>query len=91
MGISGPNARRTDLKEVCLSKSDPIRLSSCLKLAGVVGSGGQAKVLIRSGQVLVNGVREIRPGRQLEVGDIVEAGQSDPFRLVIGQDGNQAD
>ena len=49
-----------------------IRLDQFLKLAGVVGSGGQAKVLIQGGAVQVNGVLETRRGRKLKPGDAVE-------------------
>lgn len=54
------------------SESETIRLDQFLKLAGVVGTGGQAKLLIQDGQVSVNGEVEIRRRRQLRPGDIVE-------------------
>ena len=54
-----------------------IRLDQFLKIEGVVGSGGQAKVVIHSGQVRVNGQLETRRGRQLVKGDRVDvAGKS---------------
>ena len=49
-----------------------ISLDQFLKLAGVVDTGGQAKGLVRSGAVLVNGEVEIRRGRKLTLGDVVE-------------------
>jgi len=48
-----------------------IRLDAFLKWARVVGTGGQAKNLILSGRVRVNGEVETRRGRKLRVGDIV--------------------
>ena len=55
------------------SNSDAaIRLDDFLKFCGVVGTGGQAKVLIQSGEVRVNGQLETRRRKQLERGDIVE-------------------
>jgi len=48
-----------------------IKLDQFLKLAQVVQSGGEAKALIQSGQVMVNGVVETRRGRKLRPGDIV--------------------
>ena len=45
-----------------------------MKWAQVVGSGGQAKVLIQSGRVRVNGQVELRRGRTLVPGDRVEVG-----------------
>lgn len=50
-----------------------IKLDQFLKLAGVVRSGGEAKVLIQSGQVTVNGATETRRGRKLYHGDVVIA------------------
>ncbi len=48
-----------------------IKLDQFLKLADIVGSGGEAKQLIRSGVVQVNGAEEIRRGRKLRDGDTV--------------------
>ncbi len=53
---------------------DTIPLDQFLKLQGVVESGGHAKLLIRDGQVRVNGLIETRRGRKLRRGDIVELG-----------------
>lgn len=54
-----------------------IPLDKFLKLAGVVGTGGEAKLQIQGGAVQVNGETETRRGRKLKVGDIVEfAGES---------------
>jgi ribosome-associated protein len=38
-------------------------LGQALKVASFVGSGGEAKVLIQAGEVLVNGEVETRRGR----------------------------
>lgn len=46
-----------------------IALGDALKWAGVAQTGGQAKVLIQGGRVLVNGVVEHRRGRRLIPGD----------------------
>lgn len=51
-----------------------IQLDQFLKLMNVVGSGGEAKYLIREGNVLVNGEVETRRGRKLQTGDQVEVG-----------------
>jgi ribosome-associated protein len=52
-------------------KVETIELDRFLKLAQVVQSGGEAKVLIRSGEVQVNGTVETRRGRKLRPGDVV--------------------
>jgi ribosome-associated protein len=53
----------------------PIELAQFLKLHRVVGSGGEAKLLVQSGQVTVNGEVETRRGRKLQPGDVVQVGQ----------------
>ena len=55
-------------------REDSIRLGQLLKLAGIAGSGGEAKVLLEAGTVSVNGEREDRRGRQVRRGDVVVAG-----------------
>ncbi|KAI9133781.1 RNA-binding S4 domain-containing protein [Acaryochloris sp. CCMEE 5410] len=48
-----------------------MKLDQFLKFQGVTLTGGQAKHLIQSGFVTVNGELEVRRGRQLNAGDIV--------------------
>jgi len=48
-----------------------ITLGSFLKLANAVGSGGEAKIRIREGEVMVNGEVEYRRGRKLTPDDRV--------------------
>ena len=57
--------------------SDMIRLGQFLKLADLIETGGEAKILIASGDVTVNGEVDTRRGRQLQLGDVVSVrGQS---------------
>jgi ribosome-associated protein len=56
-------------------------LGQALKAASLVGSGGEAKVLIQAEEVSVNGEIETRRGRRLEEGDVIEVGDE---RLEIG-------
>ncbi len=51
---------------------DSIRLGQFLKLANLVESGADAKGVLADGLVRVNGEPEVRRGRQLLVGDVVE-------------------
>jgi len=46
-----------------------IKLDQFLKWAGAVQTGGEAKLLIQSGEVKVNGKLEMRRGRKLVEGD----------------------
>ena len=48
-----------------------IHLDQFLKLTGLVDTGGQAKVVIQAGEVLVNGEVETRRRRQLRPGDVI--------------------
>jgi ribosome-associated protein len=52
-------------------RGDMIRLGQLLKLADIVDSGGEARDLLASEEVLVNGEREVRRGRQLHPGDVI--------------------
>ena len=48
-----------------------IRLQDLMKLANMVSSGGEAKLLIQNGEVLVNGETCLQRGRKLRPGDTV--------------------
>lgn len=61
------------MREVAI-RGDVIRLGQLLKLAGIAGSGAEAKELLAAGEVRVNGEPETRRGRQLRRGDEVAAG-----------------
>ena len=54
--------------------NSPIRLDQLLKVVSAVQSGGEAKMLIQSGEVTVNGEVETRRKRQLQPGDTVQLG-----------------
>ena len=51
---------------------ETLTLNDALKLAGAAATGGQAKVLIQSGQVKVNGRVETKRKRKLVAGDAIE-------------------
>ena len=61
----------------------PIRLAQFLKLANLVESGSDAKAVVASGDVDVNGEVELRRGRQLVAGDVVSVGAASA-RVVQG-------
>lgn len=58
-----------------------IKLDSLLKAVNVVGSGGEAKIVIADGLVRVNGAVELRRGRKLYPGDRVSLGGHE-FRVA---------
>ena len=53
-------------------KDEYVKLGQALKLAGLVGSGVEAKILIQDGLVTVNGEVDERRGRKLYPGDVFE-------------------
>ena len=61
------------------SEKQPITLDQFLKMTGLVGSGGQAKVAIHQGFVTVNGELETRRRRKLAAGDVVVVDQHHRF------------
>ncbi|MCB0163179.1 MAG: RNA-binding S4 domain-containing protein [Anaerolineae bacterium] len=48
-----------------------IQLDQFMKITGMVGTGGQAKLVIQDGEVWVNGVVETRRKKKLRAGDQV--------------------
>lgn len=59
------------MSEQIVLESEYIKLDSLLKLANLVMSGGEAKLVIQDGLVMVNGQVETRRGRKLYPGDSV--------------------
>ena len=57
--------------EIIHLKDEFIKLGQALKLAGLVESGLDAKIVVQDGQVKVNGSVETRRGRKLYPGDTV--------------------
>ena len=57
--------------EKILIHTEYIKLDSLLKLAGLVETGGEAKLLIQDGQVQVNGEVCTMRGKKLRTGDTV--------------------
>jgi ribosome-associated protein len=60
-----------------------IKLDQFLKVTDTVQSGGQAKILIRSGAVSVNGEMELRRGRKLYDRDVVAVNDEVSFTVEI--------
>lgn len=53
-------------------KDEFIKLGQALKLAGLVESGVESKIVVQNGEVLVNGQVDERRGRKLYPGDVFE-------------------
>jgi ribosome-associated protein len=52
--------------------SEPVELYKILKFEGMTSSGGEAKLVIEQGQVLVNGKVETRKRKKIISGDVIE-------------------
>lgn len=57
--------------EKVIIRDDFIKLGQAMKLAGMVGSGVDAKMLIQDGKVEVNGKVEYQRGKKLHEGDVI--------------------
>ena len=53
-------------------KDEYITLGQALKLASLVSSGIEAKIVIKDGKVKVNGEVDTRRGKKLRPGDVFE-------------------
>ena len=68
--------------EKVIIRDDFIKLGQAMKLAGMVGSGVDAKMLIQDGQVEVNGKVEYQRGKKLHDGDEVTF-QGETIRITL--------
>lgn len=64
------------MRHVDINK-EPVELFKILKFEGIVGSGGEAKLVISDGQVRVNGEVETRRRRKMVSGDIIVFGEEE--------------
>lgn len=55
-----------------MTSADPIRLGQFLKFTGLADTGADAREMILDGWVRVDGEVEVRRGRQLSPGSVVE-------------------
>lgn len=52
-------------------ETEYIKLQDLMKFAHLVGSGGEAKIRIQTGEVMVNGERCTMRGKKIRIGDTV--------------------
>jgi ribosome-associated protein len=50
-------------------RDEYITLAHAIKAVGLASTGGQAKLIVREGQITVNGEPATQPGRKLRAGD----------------------
>ena len=58
--------------EAVVISDDYIKLGQLLKLANMVSSGVEAKIVIQNGEVKVNGEIDTRRGKKIYTNDVVE-------------------
>lgn len=63
-------------------ETDFIKLDQFLKLASIVQTGGQAKMLINEGSISVNGEIVLQRGKKIRKSDIVEIEDYGSFVVV---------
>ena len=54
-----------------------IELGNLLKVAGIIDTGGYAKMFLNENEVCVNGERDNRRGRKLHRGDVVKVNKQE--------------
>ena len=62
---------------------EPVELFKILKFEGMVGTGGEAKMVISEGRVLVNGKVETRKRKKIVAGDSIKFNQ-EIIRIQLG-------
>ncbi len=71
-------------REKVVIKGSYITLSQLLKAVDVISTGGEAKWFLMENDVFLNGEREMRRGKKLYPGDIVEV--ADQGYEVVDED-----
>lgn len=69
-------------KEFSLEGRPYVELKNLIKIMNYVNSGGEAKVIIQEGGILVNDEVENRRGRKLKAGDTVKI-NSDIIKILV--------
>lgn len=59
------------MKQIEINR-EPVELYKILKFEGLVGTGGEAKIMIDEGLVKVNGTVELRRRNKIKSGDVIE-------------------
>ncbi len=63
---------------------EPVELYKILKFEGLVGTGGEAKLVIDEGLVKVNGKVELRRRNKIKSGDVIEFMETE-YTVVLNE------
>lgn len=69
------------MKEIEIN-TDIIKLDQLLKFAGITQTGGESKILINKGKVMVNGEIIKQRGKKIKKGDIIKIKDMDKFIVI---------
>jgi ribosome-associated protein len=61
---------------------EPVELYKILKFEGLVGTGGEAKIVIDEGLVKVNGKVEFRRRNKIKSGDVIEF-EDQEYKIIL--------
>lgn len=61
---------------------EPVELYKILKFEGLVGTGGEAKIVIDEGLVKVNGKVEFRRRNKIKSGDVIEFEEQE-YKIIL--------
>ena len=68
----------------------PIELFKILKFEGLVGTGGEAKMVIQDGQVRLNGKVETQKSKKILSGDVIEF-REDTLNILLKEQPLESD
>lgn len=68
-----------NMKTILVDKQ--ITLGQFLKIEGIIGSGGEAKIFLQEMPVLLNNEPEARRGKKLHHGDVLDLGDIGLYKI----------
>ncbi|GAA4345492.1 RNA-binding S4 domain-containing protein [Kangiella taiwanensis] len=70
--------------DTIIINKEPVELFKILKFEGIVGSGGEAKMIISEGLVKVNGAVETQKRKKIVSGDTIEF-MDELYKITLGE------
>lgn len=70
--------------DTIIINKEPVELFKILKFEGIVGSGGEAKMVISEGLVKVNGEVETQKRKKIVSGDTIEF-MDEIYKITLGE------
>ncbi|WP_221800357.1 RNA-binding S4 domain-containing protein [Oceanobacter mangrovi] len=70
--------------QTVLINREPVELYKILKFENIASSGGEAKIMIENGEVLLNGELETQKRKKIMNGDVLEI-FGEQYRIVLAE------